>query len=329
MYNKNLKIIAIAISVIVIASAIGYVELNRNNPVNQIKPGKEITINSNVNGMHLDRIVSLDLAATSTLYVLGAFNDLIAIGHYLPYPQNETKNLAEVSCYPEMSPSQIIKLEPDAVIACYNYTQTEVKELLDAGIDYIHLNNGAGSTFKEVMEENILLGKLTGTQKNATLINNWMNKSFNDFKHANIKNNESVFYALDIESNKAWTTGSDTFINSMFNYAHLENIIKAKGFGQTSNENITKGNPEVLIAGSYVTQSDLNTPIYEGTSAYKNNNVYKVVDANIFSEADFRDIFGIEDLIKCVYNKTVNIPDFPLNLEYPPDPSSILIKINT
>jgi len=325
MYSKNLKIIAIAISVIVIVSAIGYIELNRNN---QIKEGKEITINSNVNGMHLDRIVSLDLAATSTLYALGAFNDLIAIGHYLPYPQNETKKLAEVSCYPEMSPSQIIKLEPDAVISCYNYTQTDVKEILDAGIDYIYLNDGSGSTFKEVMEENTLLGKLTGTQNNATLINNWMNESLNNFKNADI-GNKTVFYALEMESNRAWTSGSDTFDNSMFSYAHLKNIMTAKGFYEASNENITKGNPEVLIAGSYVLNSSLNATPYDKTSAYKNDSIYKVVDQNIFSEADFRDIFGIEALINSVYNTTVKIPEFPLNPEYPPDPNSILIKINT
>ncbi len=325
MYSKNLKIIAIAISVIVIVSAIGYIELNRNN---QIKEGKEITINSNVNGMHLDRIVSLDLAATSTLYALGAFNDLIAIGHYLPYPQNETKKLAEVSCYPEISPSQIIKLEPDAVISCYNYTQTDVKEILDAGINYIYLNDGSGSTFKEIMEENTLLGKLTGTQNNATLINNWMNESLNKFKNADI-GNKTVFYALEMEGNRAWTSGSDTFDNSMFSYAHLKNIMTAKGFYEASNENITKYNPEVLIAGSYVLNSSLNATPYDKTSAYKNDSIYKVVDQNIFSEADFRDIFGIEALINSVYNTTVKIPEFPLNLTYNPDPSSILIKINT
>lgn len=323
--TKRLQITGIIIAIIVVISIAGYI--NAIHP-GTIKKGEEITVGTNVNGIHINKIVSLSPAATGTLYALGVSSDIIAVGPCTHFPYNITKNLQKVTCYPDFSAQQIINLGPDAVISSSSYKATEVQELLDAGIDYIYLDSGSGSTFHLIEKQDTLLGKLTGTTNNASKLNSWMSTSLNDFRDTNLTN-KSIFYALCIENNKPWTSGNNTFINSMFNYAHLKNIVTDDGFYQPSDEDVVNGSPQVLLLGNRVTSDQINETPYNSTPAYKNDSVFKITDVDVYSEPNFRDIFAIQDLIYSVYNKTVTIPEFPLHLEYKVNPASTVVKVKT
>ena len=52
---------------------------------------------ANGSGIHLNRIVSLDPAASATLYAIGAFKDVLGKGPYTTYPKS---NLPNMTCYP-------------------------------------------------------------------------------------------------------------------------------------------------------------------------------------------------------------------------------------
>jgi len=324
--TKRLQIVGVIIAIIVVVSIIGYIDVIHPGT---IEKGEEITVGTNVKGIHINKIVSLSPAATGTLYALGASSDIIAVGPYSHFPVNITRNIQEVTCYPSFSVQQIVKLNPDAVIASSgDYKQTAIQQLLDAGINYISLNSGSGSTFHLIEKQDTLLGKLTGTSQNASKLNHWMNESLNEFRDAKVQN-KTIFYALCIENNKPWTSGNNTFVNSMFNYAHLTNIAREDGFYQASNEIVVKGNPQVLLLGTYVANSQITTSTYNSSPAYQNDSVFQITDGNIYSEPNFRDIFAIQDLIHSVYNTKVNIPPFPVKLEYKVAPNSTLEKIKT
>ncbi|MCL6014546.1 MAG: ABC transporter substrate-binding protein [Candidatus Thermoplasmatota archaeon] len=310
------KMIAMIVVIVVIVSAIGAIEYEH---ISGSGKGRIITVDSNVSGVHLNRIISLDPAASATLYAIGAFKDVLGKGPYTTYPKS---NLPNMTCYPDMSVEQIVNLSPDAVISFSSYPPSEVQELLNASIDYIFLSAGINSTFSQIMQQNILLGELTGNQNNATLLNNWMKESLNQFSNVSVVN-KTLLYAMCVENGATWTTGKGTFVNAMFNYSHLNNIANGSGFYEISNENIVNSNPQVILLGTCFNQSDLDREPFDSTSAYKNNTIYTAFDTNLFSEPNFRNIFAIEWLIYNVYHVTVKLPEFPFNLQYNPEPTQV------
>ena len=314
--NKNKKFISVLIAVIVVISAISFVGfqvLTREG-----SKGKIITIDSNVGNTKFNRIVSLDPAATATLYALGAFGDVVGSNCYATYPPN---NLPNITDYPCMNVQAIINLTPQAVISFSDYKQSQIDQLLNASIDYVFLCAGSNSTFPDIEEQNNLLGQLTGTEQNATILNSWMQKSLGDFTNLSVTN-KTLLYAMCVcAGGKTETAGSGTFDTQIFKYSHLENIANESGYYQISSENVVNSNPQVILLGQCFNVSDLNQQPYVSTGAYKNNSIYTVFNTNLFSEPNFRNIYAIEWLIDQVYGIKVNIPAFPFNLKYNPDPA--------
>ncbi len=316
--NKKVKIIiSVTVVVILIAASIGYIHY-----VSGLKAkGTIITINTGYNSTPMDRIVSLDPAATATLYGLGAYKDLVGGNSYDMYPPNET--LPNVTDYPSMDISQIINLRPQAVISFTNYSAGQISELLDAGIDYIFLNSGSGSGMKIIEKQNTLLGELTGTERNATLINQWMNTSLKDLRNNATKmaNNSPVngFYYSSRDS--LWTAGNNTFINQYFYYSDIVNIAENhSGFYQISPGNIVSSSPQIIFLDYYINTSRLNETPFANTPAVEDKNFY-VTPEYAFDEPDFRDIYMIQWMVDRAYGN-VTIPQFPIKLKYNPDPLS-------
>lgn len=320
--NKTNKWIAIIVVVIVIAGAISFVGYNYYD-----KPrakGQEITINSsqsNISAVKATRIVSLDPAATATLYALGAYKDMVGSCTYATYPTNDLPN---VSAFENMNVEEIYNLSANTVISFSNYQQSQINQLTEEGINYVFLSSGANSTFKDIERQNTLLGEITGTQKNATKLNEWMNESLQDFKNLNVTS-KSFLYAMCVcTGGKTETAGNSTFDNSIFSYAHLNNIANQTGYYQISRETIVNSNPQVILLGQYFNVSDLKQEPYVSTSAYKNKTIYNITTStlnDIFDQPNFRDIFAIEWLIDQVYGMKVSIPAFPMDLAQNPAPS--------
>ncbi|MCL4327481.1 MAG: ABC transporter substrate-binding protein [Candidatus Thermoplasmatota archaeon] len=318
MNSANRKILAIsAVIVIVVAGLVVY-------DAGQSHRGIMIGVNTgNTQGIRLDRIVSLDPAATTTLYALGAYKYLVGGNCYDSYPPNES--LPNVTDYPAMSIQQIVNLSPDAVISFTNYSQSQINQLLSLGIDYVFLSSGSNTSFGLIEQQTTLLGELTGTQSNASIINRWINQSISVFSNISVPQVYSMFYALYPGSHGTWTSGNSTFMNQMFTYAHMKNIAaNASGFYEISNELIVSGNPQVLILDQYFNVSLVNETPYTQTPAYSSHRIYSIFNDNIFQEPTFRSIYGISWLIYNVYGIKANLPAFPINLEYNPEPGQVI-----
>lgn len=317
MNRTNKTIIAVVVVVVLLAGGIGYVHYASN-----LKgKGVILTVQSGYNStVPMTRIVSLDPGATATIYGLGAYKDLVGGNSYDLYPPNET--LPNVTDYPAMDVEQIVNLSPQAVISFTNYSAGQVSELLNASIDYIFLSAGSGSSIQLIEKQNTFLGELTGTEKNATLMNNWMNTSLNDLKNnatkmANGKPLKGFYY---LSQDKLWTTGNNTFENQYFQYSDIINIAGniSSGFYQISPGEIENGSPQVLFVNDYVNLSRLNSQPFADTPAVKDGRVY-VTPPNAFDEPDFRDIYMMQWMVDKAYGN-VTIPEFPIHLKYSPDP---------
>ncbi|WP_337860468.1 ABC transporter substrate-binding protein [Ferroplasma sp.] len=318
--ERSSKLIAILLALIIIASSGVYVAYKYGyHP--EIKKGVELNLDSNVSGIKFNKIISLDPSVTATLYAIGSINDVDGIYSYpgLWPGNNITGNIQAVGAYPSMDVQQILNISPQAVISFSDYKQSQINELLNAGIDYIFLSSDSNTSFNIMKQQNTFLGEITGNEKNATLLNNWMNESLNIFNNLNVTN-KTAFYSLCVYDGKSYTAGNNTFVSSMMKYAHLIDVANGSGFYQPSNEKITKYNPDVLILGNSFYLSDLNQTPYKTLNAVKNKIYYQEPFNNIFSEPNFRDIYGIQWMIYNVFNKNVTIPQFPINLRDSPEP---------
>jgi len=309
--------------IIVVASGIYVADVYGYHPA--VKKGMELTLDSNISGMHFNKIVSLDPSVTATLYAIGAIKDVKGVYAYpgLWPGSNITGNITAVSAYPNMNVEEILNLSPQAVISFSDYKQSQINELLNAGIDYIFLSSGANTTFNVIEKQDTFLGEITGNSKNASLLNGWINKSLEDFKNVHVKN-ETAMYAMCVYDGETYTAGNNTFISSMMKDAHLINIANGSSFYQISNENIASKNISTLILGPSFDTTDLKYTPYNKTYAVIHNKYYKAFSYNIFAEPNFRDIYAIQWMLSSAFNKNVTIPQFPINLKASPEPGAVV-----
>ncbi len=314
--------LAVLMVVVVIGSAAAIYHID---PLSKQK-GTVITVNTGYNSTKpLNRIVSLDPAATATLYAIGAYSSLVGGNAYDSYPPNSTSNLPNVTDYPSMDLEAIYNLSPQAVISFSNYSGGQISDLLNAGISYIFLNSGSGSNFNQMESQNTLLGKITGHSSNASKLNTWMNESLSALNSsaasAASSGEMSGMYYMDSYGG-FWTTGNNTFINQYFQYAHIRNIASPfhSGFYTISPGKIINASPDILFLNQYVNYSSLTIPPFNDTQAVKDNRTFTIPSNTIFDEPNFRDVYAIQWLIYVTYNVTVKLPAFPIELQYPPDP---------
>lgn len=329
--KKNVKVgitVVVVIALILGGLAIYYEDTSAK------KKGEIITINSEVALPHkLTRIVSLDPAATATLYALGAYGDIVGGNSYDSYPPNES--LPNVTDYPSMDLEEIFNLSPDAVISFDNYSGAQVSQLLNNGIYYVFLSADGGVNFTTIEKQNTLLGELTGTTSNATLINQWINDSLSVLQTDAVNYDKAEyngtplrgFYYLSSEGGY-WTAGNSTFVNSYFKYADLINIAAPydSGFYSINPENIVNDSPQVLIIDEFINASSLNVSgsPFQNSPAVLDGKVYATIaDENMFSEPNFRDIYAIQWMISVVYGQNPSLPNFPINLTYNPNPNEV------
>ncbi len=313
--KTHLRIYAAAIVLILLCtSLIVYAELpGPTNSTITVRDSNGDTLTFNHT---LTRIVSVDPSATATLYALGAYGDLVGGNAFDSYPPNST--LPNVGNSYEINIEEIVNLTPQVVLLYSSSTPTYASTLEQAGIPVL-IDNPENIT--QIEEFTTMLGILTGTEKNASLINNWMNQSLSAINRvsANITGGPySAFYYL---SPGDWTAGNGTFISEILQLAHLRNIANGSGYYVMPEELIANDNPQVIILDQYVNYSTLNLTPYNHTSAFINSKIFTVFNDNFVQQPDFRVIYAITWLMDTVYPQVtayLSLPSFPITLQYPP-----------
>lgn len=324
MEQRKKAIVAIAIAAILAGS--GFLVYEHASRSNQGK-GEVINVSTGDNlSKPLTRIVSLDPAATASIYAIGGFNTLVGGNVYDSYPPN---NLTNVTDYPKMNMEQIFNLSPQAVISFSDYSNSQISQLLNNSIDYIFLSADSNSNLSVVEKQNTLLGELTGHTENASRLNTWMNQSVDRMSSASYNASQSQgekrgFYYLS-NGGGIWTAGNTTFINQYFKEAHIINIAQnySSGYYTISSENIANETPQVMFLNPYVNYTSVQVPPFGNSPAVRNNMTFTVPSDSLFDQPNFRDIYAIQWMIYVSYNVTVKLPQFPINLQYQPNPTGL------
>lgn len=325
--------IAVVIAVVIVASAGVGVSLYRSHgsKLSKIynieigeKNGSTVTVNlasvggyayvphlssgSWVIGSNMDRMISLIPSVTATLYALHSYGDLVGVDQYSTYPA-PTKNVSVFSLSTGSVPIEsIANLTPDAIITTIGYFSTQdINQMVNVlGIPYIVMDPG---NISQIENQNTILGYITGTQNNASLINKWMNVNLqnlsNDLEPLKNQSRISVFYDLG-GTGGLYTAGNGTFINSMFNRDHLKNIVNMTGYPKVPTSFVYNSSPQYIILDQYVSPSDMNTSLSQ-LSAVKNGDYISIANDFFFDEPNFRTVYSIFWLAEQFYPQYVNL----------------------
>jgi iron complex transport system substrate-binding protein len=228
------------------------------------------------------RIISLAPSNTEILYALGLADKVVAVTDYDNYPP-EVKQKPSIGGFSTPDIEKIISLSPDLVLATEIHQQEVIPYLEQRGITVVAL---APKTLDEVLESITLVGKVTGTDKEASELVAEMQTKIKAVidKTSTLPESERprVFYI-------AWhdplmTAGSDTFEDELVKTAGGVNIAQnLSGYPVISLETVVAANPQVIIAGVGMgTGADLplqfaqTEPMLKNTDARLNNRVYGV-----------------------------------------------------
>ncbi|MCW6169425.1 MAG: ABC transporter substrate-binding protein [Thermoplasmatales archaeon] len=338
---KTIKIIitVVVVAIVVVAGALAYEHFSRTpndaaqntltpvTSINLVNNGSTTKINLSAansfvyakdtnNGVFtihgsLSRIVSLIPSVTVTLYALGSYQkDVKGVDQYSTYPNPSNYDIPVLTIGVSSLPIEaIVNLSPDAIMTTTGYfTTQEISKVVNVlNIPYFVFNP---ESVPQIENANTILGELTGTAHNATIINAWMEKNLQKLGNLTkkITNETSIFYDLGHGSSGIYTAGNGTFINEMFQLDHIKNIINATGYPEVSRETVYNGTPGFVLIDEYVNQSRFLKD-FPNLTAVKDKNYTTVLNDSFIDEPTFRTIYALFWIGSVVYPNYINITD--------------------
>jgi iron complex transport system substrate-binding protein len=248
------------------------------------------------------RIVSLTPATTEILFAVGASSQVIGRDEFSDFPI-QAKSLPSVGgSMGQYSTEQIVKLQPDLVIAGEINTPELVKSLQDLGLTVYYLKNP--TTLDEMYAKVQLVGQMTGHPTTELIATLKSRVAAVDAKIATVTAKPTVFYEIDAtDANKPYTAGPGTFIDLLIQRAGAVNVgstLKDQ-YPQVSLEQVVALNPSMIVLGDSlygVTPAAVKARAgWQSIDAVKTSAIF-TFDDNLVSRPGPRLVDGLEQLAK-------------------------------
>lgn len=249
------------------------------------------------------RIVSLAPSNTEILFGLGLGDRIVGVTDYCNYPP-EALNKTKVGGYSTINIERVVTLKPDLVVAAYGNGKETVEVLRRLNITVVALNP---KNIRDVEKDIELLGKITGTEKNASKLIDWMNKKIEWVKSK--VEGPKVNVAHILWHDPIWVSGKNTFIDEVISIAGGKNVFDFEGWKVVSIEDLIEKNPDIIIVSSGSGMGGKKNVVYKwvisderlkGINAVKNGRVY-VINADIISRPSYRIAEAVEIVAKFLH----------------------------
>jgi len=250
------------------------------------------------------RIVSHSPAITELLFALGLEERVVGVSDYCDYPE-EAKSKSSVGNYFNPSIEKIVALDPDLVLTD-GYSQNII-QLDSLGITFIVLQP---EDIDGILRDIELLGKVTGTEKEARKLISGMQK---DMAHILARIEDApkirVFYIFDAtDLNNPWTAGPGSFVDSLITMAGGQNIAaQAQGaWVQFSLEAVVRSDPQIIIVDTshgtaVISKAELKEhPVWREIAAVKQDRIYSV-DGDLVNRPGPRIVQGLEKIAEIIH----------------------------
>lgn len=256
-----------------------------------------------------ERIISLAPSNSEIMYAIGAGKQMVAREDFTNFPE-EAKSLPSVGGnMGKYSLEQIVKLQPDLILASPLTPPDQIKALKDITPNVFVVGNP--KSFEDLYRNITALGVLSGHAAEASALTQNMSARVAAVLKkvaAAKKDKPKVFYELDAtDPAKPWTTGAGTFMDMLINLAGGQNIgAKLSGdWAQISQEDLLVEDPNLILLGDAlyggVTPEQVAARTgWGGLSAVKNKQVLTFND-DLVSRPGPRMVQGLEELAKLLY----------------------------
>ncbi len=272
-------------------------EAQKTYPIRVIDDfGFEVVINETPR-----RIVSLAPSNTEILFALGLGDRIVGVTDYDDYPPEALKK-PKVGGFSTVNIERVLALNPDLVVAAYGNGAETVETLKEYGLTVIAFNP---KNLTDVMKNIELLGRVTGTEENATRLVEMMKQKIREVEKMTANSSERPKVAHILWHDPIWVSGGDTFIDELIRIAGGTNAFgDMKGWKIVSIEDILARNPDIIIVNSGTGMGGKTNILYDwamrelkDVRAVREGRVY-VIDSDIISRPSYRLVYGLEELAK-------------------------------
>src|SRR5216683_3468589 len=238
------------------------------------------------------RIVSLLPSTSELLGALHLQGRVVAIDYYTSYPP-ELASLPKVSdVNGKYNVEQIVALKPDLVLSWGGETKEYDQQLKSLGLDVVDLPI---TNFSGVLQQILLVGRLTLTEDAAQSLVNQLQKQINQIKAA-VAGTTAPRVLLEVDDStpgKPYVFGGGSFGDELLQDANGVNIFHANtsngGYPQVTDEAIIAANPQFIIL--------TEDPVYGGNPAL------------VYKRPNWSSIEALQ--LRQVYHLNVNIIQHP------------------
>lgn len=251
-------------------------------------------------------IISLAPSSTELLFEVGAGDQVIAREDFSNYPE-AVLALPSIGNTQEHNLEEIVRLQPDLVLAADVNAPEQIKAIEDLGITVFSLGN---PTDLDGLYENMrIVATLTGHEAETEA---WIENAkarVADLQEIlqQAETTPTVFYELDsTDPAKPWTSGSGTFIDTLITMAGGQNIASGMNtaWAQYSQEELILQDPQIILLGDAmwgITPEMVSSrPGWEQINAVVENRVLPFND-DLVSRPGPRLIDGFEALARAIH----------------------------
>lgn len=188
-------------------------------------------------------IVSLVPSWTETVIYLGGKSQLIGRTKFCIHPEDLVQDIDKIGGTKNIRTDQIIRLNPDVVIANKEENVKEqIEELIQAGI---HVWLSECSTIEEAVQEIVDLGRQINRESQAKKLTKDIVEMCSGIEYPEHK----ICYL--IWKDPYMTVGMDTYINDVLTSMNLANVYNNElRYPETSIEAIKERNPDHILLSS-------------------------------------------------------------------------------
>ncbi len=249
------------------------------------------------------RIISLSPTNTEILFAIGAGNRVVGVTEYCNYPE-EAKEKPVIGGVSTVSIEKVVSLEPDLVLGDELNGKETFGRLEELNITVVGLNP---VNISEIMDDIMLVGRITGEETNATALVANMTQRMEEIKNKT-RDVKRPTVAQITWHDPIWVAGGGTVQNELIKIAGGENAFSdIKDWHTVSLEEFIDRNPDVIIvsvghgaAGTEPYKYILSEERLKVVKAVKNDRVY-AIDADVISRAGPRIVNATETVHGYLY----------------------------
>ena len=264
-----------------------------------------------------ERIISLNPSTTELLFTIGAENQLVGRTEYCNYPEAASKiPIVGKGTIEGISREAILASRPDVILFKWDSHQALIETFETLDIPLIGIGHESVDELLSVAE---LLGRLTGTESNASQFNERfafrLKQLQQSVAHIAPAVRARVFY--EVWDDPLMTAGPDSFIGQLLELANTSNVfsdVQAR-YPRVSREALVQRNPDVILAPTTHSQKvDIQKmalrPGWGEMLAVQNQRIH-VIDGDLISRCGPRMLSALHEIIQTVYPEVA--PKLPID----------------